>query len=180
MIDSHKVKTLLKSNEWQAEPFRLLSAISNICTYNADLGREFVIRALEKKHDLEKGYQDIVDELAMQVGLYPYVTGLGELSLRSAIMHAAHRAEGVMSNYVLHSSQARILRKLMAGESIILSAPTSFGKSLLIDITISAKNFKNIVLVVPTLALVEETRRRMSRFIDRYSIITSSNQKGGE
>lgn len=180
MIDSHEIRTLLKSNEWVGDPFRLLSAISNISTSNADLGREFVIRALEKRDDLEKGYQNIVDELAMQVGLYPYVAGLEKLSLRSAIMHAAHRADGVMDNFVLHSAQARVLRKLMAGESIILSAPTSFGKSLLIDITIAAKDFKNIVLIVPTLALVEETRRRMSRFMDRYSIITTSNQRLGE
>ena len=180
MINSLQVRAQLKSNEWLSTPFQLLSAISNICTSNADLGRELVIRALEKRDDLEKGYRDIIDELAMQVGLYPYVTGLGELSLRSAILHAAHRADGEMNNFVLHSSQARVLRKLMAGESIILSAPTSFGKSLLIDITISAKDFKNIVLIVPTLALVEETRRRMSRFMDRYSIITSSNQRLGE
>lgn len=180
MIDSHEIRTLLKSNEWVGNPFRLLSAISNISTSNADLGREFVIRALEKRDDLDKGYQNIVDELAMQVGLYPYVASLEKLSLRSAIMHAAHRADGVMDNFVLHSAQARVLRKLMAGESIILSAPTSFGKSLLIDITVAAKDFKNIVLIVPTLALVEETRRRMSRFMDRYSIITTSNQRLGE
>ncbi len=116
----------------------------------------------------------------MQVGLYPYVSGLKELSLRNAIQHAAHRADGEMADFVLHSSQARVLRKLIAGDSIILSAPTSFGKSLLIDITISSKNFDNIVLIVPTLALVEETRRRMSRFVDRYSIITSNNQKLGD
>lgn len=180
MINSQEVRSQLKLSEWISAPFQLLSAISNICTFNADLGRELVIRVLEKREHLEKGCQDIVDELAMQVGLYPYVAGLGELSLRSAFLHAAHRADGVMDDFVLHSSQARVLRKLMAGESIILSAPTSFGKSLLIDITISAKDFNNIVLIVPTLALVEETRRRMSRFIDRYSIITSSNQKIGE
>lgn len=180
MINSHEIRSLLKSNEWVGNPFRLLTAISNICTSNADLGREFVIRALESRDDLEKVYQNIVDELAMQVGLYPYVASLGKLSLRSAIMHAAHRAEGVMDDFVLHSAQARVLRKLMAGESIILSAPTSFGKSLLIDITIAAKDFRNIVLIVPTLALVEETRRRMSRFMDRYSIITTSNQRLGE
>lgn len=180
MINPHDIRTQLKSTEWVTDPFHLLSAITNISTSNADLGREFVIRALEKREDLEKGYQDILDELAMQVGLYPYVADLIELSLRSAILHAAHRADGVMGDFVLHSSQARVLRKLIAGESIILSAPTSFGKSLLIDITISAKDFKNIVLIVPTLALVEETRRRMSRFIDRYSIITSNNQQLAE
>jgi hypothetical protein len=181
MINPHQIRSQLKSNNWTEEPFSLLSAISNICASNADLGREFVIRALENRDELNEDYQNILDELVMQAGLYPYViAGLPNLSLRSAIMHAAHRADGVMDDFVLHSAQARILRKLMAGESIILSAPTSFGKSLLIDITIAAKDFKNIVLIVPTLALVEETRRRMSRFMDRYSIITSSDQRLGE
>jgi len=95
-------------------------------------------------------------------------------------MHAAHRADGAMGDYVLHRSQARALNWLMSGASVILSAPTSFGKSLLIDIVISARNFNNVVLIVPTLALVEETRRRMSRFVDDYSIVTSSNQKVSE
>ena len=149
MINSHEIRTLLKTNEWVDNPFQLLAAISNISTSNADLGREFVIRALEKRDELEREYQNIVDELAMQVGLYPYVVSLGKLSLRSAILHAAHRADGVMDDFVLHSAQARVLRKLIAGESIILSAPTSFGKSLLIDITIAAKDFRNIVLIVP-------------------------------
>lgn len=183
MINSHDIRTQLKSKEWVRNPFRLLSAISNISTSNDDLGREFVIRALERRDELDLEYQNIVDELAMQVGLYPYVVSvasLRNLSLRSAIMHAAHRADGAMDGFVLHVAQARILRKLMAGESIILGAPTSFGKSLLIDITIAAKDFHNIVIIVPTLALVEETRRRMSRFMDRYSIITTSNQRLGE
>jgi hypothetical protein len=181
MMDSHELRTQLKTNEWVKNPFHLLAAISTICTSNADLGREFVIRALERRGELENDYKNILDELAVQVGLHPYlIEDLDKLSLRSAIIHAAHRAEGVMGDYVLHSSQARVLRKLMNGESVILSAPTSFGKSLLIDILISAKDFKNIVLIVPTLALVEETRRRMSRFMDKYSIITTNNQAFGE
>jgi hypothetical protein len=180
VIDSAEIRSLLKSIAWINQPFRLLSAISNLCTSNVDLGREFVIRALEKRDDLHVDYRNVLDELAMQVGLYPYVASLGELSLRSAINHAAHRADGEMENFVLHSAQARVLRKLIAGESIVLSAPTSFGKSLLIDITIAARDFKNVVIIVPTLALVEETRRRMARFVDRYSIITSSHQNLGE
>lgn len=181
MINQRELREQLKSKEWLTKPFELLSDISKICASNPDTAREFVIRALENKDDLASEYQNILDELTMLVGLYPYVQdGLDELSLRSALMHAAHRADGEMEDFVLHSSQARILRKLLAGESVILSAPTSFGKSLLIDIIIAAKDFKNIVLIVPTLALVEETRRRMSRFLDRYSVITSNNQKIGQ
>ena len=180
MINSTEIRLLFKTSIWTKNPFELLSNISKICISNNELGREFVIRALEKRNELSIEYKNILDELAMQVGLYPYViVNLDKLSLRSALMHAAHRAEGVMHDFTLHSSQARVLRKLMGGESIILSAPTSFGKSLLIDVVISAKDFDNIVLIVPTLALVEETRRRMSRFIDRYSVITSNLQKLG-
>jgi len=181
MINPNEIRKELGLDDWVADPFGILTTISNISTSNPDLGRELVIRALEKRDSLEKEYQNILDELAMQVGLYPYVVNaLEKLSLRSAFLHASHRAEGVMGDFVLHSAQARVLRKLLAGESIILSAPTSFGKSLLIDLTISASDFTNIVLIVPTLALVEETRRRMSRFVDRYSIITSTKQSLGE
>jgi hypothetical protein len=180
MRDINQIRQGLKSNDWLENPFQLLAEISGICSSNIDVGRELIIRILEVQEKLSHDYRKIIDDLAMQVGLYPYVsdqTALEGLSLRNALMHAAHRADGTMVDYVLHSSQARVLRRLLDGESIILSAPTSFGKSLLIDVIISAKNFENVVLIVPTLALVEETRRRMSRFIDNYSIITSSNQK---
>lgn len=181
MINLTEIRRELDLDDWVASPFRIFTTISNISSSNTVLGRELVIRALEKRDNLEKEYQNILDELAMQVGLYPYVIdSLEKLSLRSALLHASHRAEGIMGDFVLHSAQARVLRKLLAGESVILSAPTSFGKSLLIDLTISASDFTNIVLIVPTLALVEETRRRMSRFVGRYSIITSTKQSLGE
>lgn len=180
MRDINQIRKSIKSKDWLQTPFQLLADISKVCSSNVEIGRELVIRILEEKENIAHEYQEIIDDLAMQVGLYPYVTALEDLSLRNALMHAAHRADGTMNDYILHSSQARVLRRLLDGESIILSAPTSFGKSLLIDVIISAKNFNNVVLIVPTLALVEETRRRMSRFIDDYSIITSSNQSISE
>lgn len=180
MSGVNETREIIKSDKWLENPFNLLSEVANICSSDVDLGRDLVIRLLEKQDQLDHGYREIIDDLAMQVGLYPYVFDqdrLGDLSLRNALMHAAHRAEGLMDDFVLHSAQAKVLRFLLSGESVILSAPTSFGKSLLIDVIISSKNFNNIVLIVPTLALVEETRRRMSRFVDKYSIVTSSNQK---
>lgn len=171
------IRNKLKTAEFVAYPFELLSKISKICVINQSIGRDLVIRALDQRKRLKEEYKAILDELAIQVGLYPYIELLESLSTRSAIRHASHRADGEMSDFVIHSAQARILQKLISGESVILSAPTSFGKSLLIDLTIAAKKFDNIVLIVPTLALVEETRRRMSKFLDRYSVITTSLQK---
>jgi hypothetical protein len=176
-----EIREKLKSDSWAIEdPFTILSDIASICSSSIDLGRDLVIRALDRQVLLSQSYRNILNDLTMQVGLYPYVSDLDDLSLRNALMHAAHRADGAMGDYVLHRSQARVLNWLMSGASVILSAPTSFGKSLLIDIIISARNFNNVVLIVPTLALVEETRRRMSRFVDDYSIVTSSNQKVSE
>lgn len=181
MSNIAEIRGKLKSDRWAIEdPFAVLSDIASICSSSIDLGRDLVIRALECQVLLSQPYRNILNDLTMQVGLYPYVSDLEDLSLRNALMHAAHRADGAMGDYVLHRSQARVLNWLMSGVSVILSAPTSFGKSLLIDIIISARNFNNVVLIVPTLALVEETRRRMSRFVDDYSIVTSSNQKVSE
>ncbi len=179
MIDKSNLRQILQSSEWLNSPFDVLSDISRVASVDETTGREFVIRALDSRNHLSESYKNILQELAVNVGLYPYVEQLNPLSLRSSIIHASHRAEGVMDDYVLHSSQAEVLRYLVDGSSVVLSAPTSFGKSLLIDILISSKDFKNVVLIVPTLALVEETRRRMARFSERYSIITSSNQTYG-
>jgi reverse gyrase len=42
-------------------------------------------------------------------------------------------------------------------------APTSFGKSFIIDAFIALKQPKNIAIIVPTIALTDETRRRLQR-----------------
>lgn len=180
MIDIGEVRDSIRSGKWLLEPFSVFSMVSGIYADNEDAGRDLVIRALEWRGDLDEDHSEILDELAAQVGLYPYVDGLESLSLKSALSHAAHRADGELGEYVLHRAQSRVLQTLLDGKSVILSAPTSFGKSLLIDAVISSKGFQNIVLIVPTLALVEETRRRMARFSDRYSVITASGQSIGE
>lgn len=59
-----------------------------------------------------------------------------------------------------------------------MSAPTSFGKSFIIDAFISLKKPNNIVIIVPTLALTDETRRRLTqKFSNEYKIITTPSIK---
>lgn len=90
MRDINQIRESIKSNDWLKNPFQLLADISRICSSNVEIGRELVIRILEEQESLNPEYQEIIDDLAMQVGLYPYVSGLEELSLRNALMHAAH------------------------------------------------------------------------------------------
>src|SRR5690606_10289485 len=58
--------------------------------------------------------------------------------------------------------------------NIAVSAPTSFGKSFIVDSFISIKKPTNVVIIVPTIALTDETRRRLHRkFSSEYKIITT-------
>ena len=62
-----------------------------------------------------------------------------------------------------------------------MSAPTSFGKSFVIDSFISIKRPANVVILVPTIALADETRRRLHRkFAGEYKIITTAEQSLSE
>ncbi|MFX8668623.1 DEAD/DEAH box helicase, partial [Acinetobacter baumannii] len=65
----------------------------------------------------------------------------------------------------------------MSGENVILSAPTSFGKSLIIEAIVSSLEFNNIVIVVPTIALMDELKRKLSKYNEYYKIITQINQQ---
>jgi len=178
MITANALREKLSTAGWADSPFELLAQLSSVVSHDPDVGRELTIRALNNREFLADQYRPILDEITANTGLHPYIVdNLRELSSRTALLHAAHEASGEMEGYVIHSAQAKILSYLVAGESVVLSAPTSFGKSLLIDLTIASREFENVVLLVPTLALVEETRRRMARFSHRYSIVTAINQE---
>lgn len=65
---------------------------------------------------------------------------------------------------------------MLAGDNIALSAPTSFGKSFIIDAFISIRKPDNVVIIVPTIALADETRRRIEhKFSGMYKIITTTD-----
>lgn len=76
---------------------------------------------------------------------------------------------------VLHSQQAEVLKILMDGNNLLLSAPTSFGKTFIALEYMKRKNFSNIVFVVPTLALMNELSVKIRKnFGKDYNIITNS------
>ena len=89
-----------------------------------------------------------------------------------------HRPEGKLGEggIIFHRVQAEVYWHLVEGENVILSAPTSFGKSLIIDALIDTGKYSKVALIVPTIALIDETRRRLSRFSEEYKIVTHSSQ----
>lgn len=166
-----------------ADPLSAARHVAIICNKDPDspVAREMVIRALEQR-DAFNNAAGMLDVLAQQVGLFPYAEteGLGFLD------HLAHEAHAPLNlqikgeRVIFHSEQAEVYRALMDGQSVVLSAPTSFGKSLVIDALIASGRYPNIVIIVPTIALIDETRRRLGRFRDTHKIITHPDQPAGD
>ena len=120
-------------------------------------------------------YSPLLNHLIRETGLYPYLE-LGTANWQDRFIHEAFKVDtGQEEKLTLHREQSFLLRKLLDGENIAVSAPTSFGKSFVIDAYISIKKPKNVVIIVPTIALTDETRRRLyKKFADEYKIITTT------
>lgn len=140
--------------------------------------QDLVLRALEQR-DRFGPAAEVLDALVRKQGLYPYLDP-ENLGFMDMIAYEAHRP-GNLDDVVFHRVQARVYRLLMEGQNIVLSAPTSFGKSLVIDAVAASGRFRNIVVVVPTIALIDETRRRLfERFRATHKIITHPSQQRGD
>ena len=117
--------------------------------------------------------------LIRKSGIYPYLekyieTAIFEDKLAYSLFNLNINNEDI----ILHREQSRVLKLLLKGENVVLSAPTSFGKSYIIDALISIKKPQNVLIIVPTIALLDETRRRIySKFKSYYNIITTSKQE---
>lgn len=159
-------------------PFEYLK-IANDYLSNAlyeKYGREMVIRALAHKQHFEP-IQKLLKNLVRKSGLYPYLNKhFEDVSDEHKLLIELNRSS-FDKNFVYHAMQAKILNLLQSGQNVVLSAPTSMGKSVIIDSLIASKRYNKIVIVVPTIALIDETRRRIFKnFSDDYQIIFHGSQ----
>lgn len=173
-----EIRDLLSDESQELNMFELLRRITSIVNDKSTeaIGRDLVIRALphiKKCSDFEKS---VLTGLVRNVGLFPYMKeSLDHATLDDFLAYELHRPDGLQE--VFHSLQARIYYQLRAGSNVVLSASTSVGKSLLIDAMIALGKFKKIVVIVPTLALIDETRRRLTkRFQESIHVITHQSQ----
>lgn len=134
------------------------------------LSRQLVIRCLE--HRDRMGSAKVVhDALLARIGLFPYLDDLSSLGLGDRLALEAHRPiVQPRDEFVFHSMQAQVYARLMDGETVILTAPTSFGKTLIVDALVVSGKYDNIAIVVPTIALIDEVRRRLSRLNNDFNL----------
>lgn len=159
--------------------FKYLSAINRLLSnpVSYDLGRDLIVRALDARGRFSD-HTTILKNMVRKSGLFPYLkkefTDLTPDDLRVLDLYRTPFSD----SFVFHSMQFHIFDLLKAGQNVVLSAPTSMGKSAIVDSLLGLGTLKRLVLVVPTVALADETRRRLQeRFGDRYQIIHHSSQE---
>lgn len=138
----------------------------------ADAARDIVIRLLalaEQRADDLADFRPMIEALTREVGLFPYIDE-AVASLGDRIAREAFRSESD-PELVFHVEQQRIFHSLSLGNNVVASAPTSFGKSLIINSMIGQPHINRAAIIVPTLALLDETRRRISQKVDPSTTI---------
>ncbi len=163
------------------DPFGVARDVANACTNgNYDIeSQDLVLRSLDQL-DAFGAAKPIVNSLVRECGLFPYLD-LEEVGTKELFAAALHRYPKLDSNFILHREQREVLALLIQRKSVVLSAPTSFGKSALIDAVISADLYKNVLILVPTIALMDEVRRRLTkRFSPDWKVITHPGQEKHE
>lgn len=124
---------------------------------------------IERKDELSS-YAEPFGALARSVGLWNYIDKTNADPSDRIVAEAVTVDD--LGGVTLHREQISALNTLLSGRNLILSAPTSFGKSILIDALLSTDRYRRIAIVLPTIALLDEFRRRLSeRFGQKYSIL---------
>ncbi|EHO13010.1 DEAD/DEAH box helicase [Myroides odoratimimus] len=131
-------------------------------------------------HDLKENkiqYDELINHLIREVGLYQYIDDETS-NWNDRFAKESFKVDTGAGFQTIHLEQSSVLKLLLENKNIALSAPTSFGKSFIIDAFIANKKPNTVVIVVPTLSLTDETRRRINRkFGHEYKIITTPNIK---
>jgi len=110
-------------------------------------GRKILINILNNWYKLEKGTIELWSDLIEAAGFYPYLQKIKDKisfkSLPGQIRKELHESDFLKSKY-FHEDQFEVLRLLRTDKNVIVSAPTSFGKSLLIEEVVASKYYKNV------------------------------------
>lgn len=160
------------ATDWEKILSNIAVLSNNSSTH--DTSRELIIRALDKRREIPEKFQDLLNELIKSVGLIPYLPDPKDFS--DSILMQAHAAPGIEGRH-FHSLQLVVYRQIMEGQNVVLSATTSVGKSMIIDAIVFSERYRRIVIIVPTIALIDETRKRLAaQFSGTHTIITHASQ----
>ncbi|QOG02296.1 DEAD/DEAH box helicase [Flavobacterium sp. MDT1-60] len=159
------------------ETFEVYKLCSQFIVEDEQKAQKIIINVLNNRNKFDKKLDLILSDLVEAVGFYPYLKkeNLSLESTDSLIRKEYHYSNNV--DKFLHEDQKHLLSLLNSEKNVIVSAPTSFGKSLLIEEFVASRKFKNIIIIQPTLALLDETRRKLLKYDEFYKIIVRTSQE---
>ena len=139
-----------------------------------------VLNILDNWNKIPSEIKPIWTDIIESLGFYPYIqknkSTMPISSLSDKIRQECFSSDFLNGIY-MHKEQKKLSNYLLSGKNVIASAPTSFGKSLLIEEIVASRKYKNIVIIQPTLALLDETRIKLKKYYDFYKIIVRTTQK---
>ena len=159
------------------ETFEIYKKCSVLIIENRYLAEKLIINILNNKDKFDSKFEEVLTDLVESVGFYPY---LQKENLVPTTTDALIRKNYYHSDYLnkyFHEEQKYLLSLLESEKNIIVSAPTSFGKSLLFEEIISSNKYSNIIIIQPTLALLDETRKKLLKYNNNYKIIVRTSQE---
>lgn len=120
--------------------------------------REEYIRELDKHLNKTEYAQSNASSLyALGLTMYSQNFSLDSLIYNSFAMSALDE------QISLHPEQIKVLSLIDSNRGLVFSAPTSFGKTFVVFEYICRMQPQNIVMVVPTLALIDEYKQKIIR-----------------
>lgn len=190
-MDAAELKNVLKcidsKNSIEIDfAFELAQTCSSILAGN-DINEQhkvekIAIHLLNRWDNVPLEVKPIWADIAESVGFYPYLKRDDTLtsdSLSEEMRTNYHKSKYVPGVY-LHSKQKELSDLIFSGKNVVVSAPTSFGKSLLIEEVVASGKFSNIVVIQPTLALLDETRKKLRKYRNQYKVIVRTSQRPAE
>ncbi|TDM38628.1 DEAD/DEAH box helicase [Macrococcoides canis] len=161
------------------ENFYLIKNLSSNIDHSDS--RKILIHILDIWDNVCDDAKEIWIHLIGRAGLYPYFIEKVNFDNDLCISPQTRiKTEFFKSDYLpnvyFHEQQKEIEQIFSDGGNVAVSAPTSFGKSLLIEEFVARKKFENILIIQPTLALIDETRKKLSKYKDYYNIIVNTHQ----
>ncbi|USR64619.1 DEAD/DEAH box helicase [Providencia stuartii] len=170
-------------NEFKVKKISEPEFIIKVCGY-FDRIKNFDLTASEKKFlkyisnmcGIPHYYDLLFDKFGHDDNVTSYNLDTLSANIYESTLH-------IDENVKIHEYQKRVLNKFCLGKEnrFFLSATTSFGKTFLIYEIIKKMEYKNIVLIFPTIALLSENYEKLvlspmySYFKDNFSIHTLSD-----
>ena len=176
--DQTLVDTIIDDEKFaSSDKFNLLSEIARFPAKGNDLA---ILVAMRLAQDEWLEYSEIAAGYIRSKGLFPYLPDelTDKLNTKDALAREIYRSPS-RDGVFMHRAQFSILQKLLKGESVILSAPTSFGKSFLMEELLLSGKYKNVLIIVPTVALIEELRQKIKKLDLPHLRISFTNQEPG-